>query len=173
MALIIPALIQGYFTVVQGVDQGLSFSTKGTAVTLLLFRCRFALWGSVSMAAFNANFICSAGRDCTAFDHRLAPSGVAALIIYPCFSRLFGSVSLLTSSACWVALSATEQAGYITTLITLEVGSRGVPHLPGFTTLAHELAISQRDLSSLLHQCCQAAITGSYKIWCTRNRLNL
>jgi len=26
-------------------------------------------------------------------------------------------------------VSATEQAGYITTLITLEVGSQGVPHL--------------------------------------------
>ena len=70
-------------------------------------------------------------------------------------------------------VSAIEQAGYNTTLITLEVGSRGVPHLPGFTTLAHELAISNRDLSSLLHQCCQASITSSYKVWCAKNTLNL
>ena len=70
-------------------------------------------------------------------------------------------------------VSVTERAGYNTILITLEMGSRGIPHLPGFTSLAHELAISQRDLSSLLHQCCQAAITSSHKIWCTRNRLNL
>ena len=47
-------------------------------------------------------------------------------------------------------VSATERAGYNTTLITLEMGSRGIPHLPGLTTLAHELAISQQDLSSLL-----------------------
>ena len=40
-------------------------------------------------------------------------------------------------------VSATERAGYNTTLISLEVGSWGTPHLPGFTTLAHELAISQ------------------------------
>ena len=55
-------------------------------------------------------------------------------------------------------VAAIEQVGYNTALITLEVGSQGalIPHLPGFTTLAHELAISQRDLSSLLHQCCQA-----------------
>ena len=66
-------------------------------------------------------------------------------------------------------VSATERDGYNTTLITLEVGSRGVLHLPGFTHLAHALAISQQDLSNLLHQCCQATITGSYKIWCTRN----
>ena len=52
-------------------------------------------------------------------------------------------------------VSATERAGYNTTLTTLEMGSWGIPHLPGFTTLAHELAISQQDLSSLLHQCCK------------------
>ena len=69
-------------------------------------------------------------------------------------------------------VAAIEEAGYNTTLITLVVGSQGVPHLPGFTTLAHELAISKRDLSSFLLQCCQAAITGSYKIWCTKNTLN-
>ena len=40
-------------------------------------------------------------------------------------------------------VSATEQARYNTTLITLEVDSQGIPHLPGFTSLAHELAISQ------------------------------
>ena len=68
-------------------------------------------------------------------------------------------------------VSTTERAGYNTTLITLEIGSRGIAHLPGFTTLAH-VAISQRDLSSLLHERCQAAITGSHKIWCTRNRLS-
>ena len=60
-------------------------------------------------------------------------------------------------------VSTTERAGYNTTLITLEIGSRGIAHLPGFTTLAH-VAISQRDLSSLLHERCQAAITGSHKI---------
>ena len=52
-------------------------------------------------------------------------------------------------------VSATERAGYNTTLTTLGMDSRGIPHLPGLTTLAHELAISQQDLSSLLHQCCK------------------
>ena len=40
-------------------------------------------------------------------------------------------------------VAAIEEAGYNTTLITLEMGSWGVSHLPGFTTLAHELAISK------------------------------
>ena len=40
-------------------------------------------------------------------------------------------------------VSATERTGYNTTLISLGVGSWGALHLPGFTTLAHKLAISQ------------------------------
>ena len=56
-------------------------------------------YGAVCQTAtFNANLICSAGRDCTTFDHRLAPSGIAALICPSC-SRLFSSVSFLASSA--------------------------------------------------------------------------
>ena len=66
--------------------------------------------------------------------------------------------------------SRAEQAGYSTTLITLEMGSRGVPHLPGFTRLAQELTISRHKLSNLLLQASQAAITGSFQIWCARNR---
>ena len=34
MALIIPALILSYFTVIQGVEQGPSFTTQATAFTL-------------------------------------------------------------------------------------------------------------------------------------------
>ena len=71
----------------------------------------------------------------------------------------------------WTCVNNRERAGYNTTLITLEIGSWGIAHLPGFTTLAH-VAISQRDLSSLLHERYQAVITGSHKIWCTRNRLS-
>ena len=67
-------------------------------------------------------------------------------------------------------VTSAERAGYNTTLITLEMGSHGVPHPPGFTQLAHELAMSRTELSKLLHQTSQAAITGSYQISCTRNR---
>ena len=67
-------------------------------------------------------------------------------------------------------VSRAEQAGYSTTLITLEMGSRGVPHLPGFTRLAQELTISRNKLSNLLLQASQAAITGSFQVWCARNR---
>ena len=39
-------------------------------------------------------------------------------------------------------VTSAERAGYNTTLITLKMGSCGVPHLPGFTQLAHKLAMS-------------------------------
>ena len=75
-----------------------------------------------------------------------------------CFETLFEEARERKEAKYTELVAAIEQAGYNTTLITLVVGSQGalVPHLPGFTTLVHELAISQRDLSSLLHQCCQA-----------------
>ena len=91
---------------------GSVFLCKGDS-SFFFHRCRFALWGSVSTAAFNVNLIFSAGSDCTAFDHRLAPSGLAVLIICPFFSRLFSSVSLLSSSAYWVALLAADANDFL------------------------------------------------------------
>lgn len=44
------------------------------------------------------------------------------------------------------------------------MGSLGVPHPPGFTKLPHELAMSRTELSKLLQQTNQAAITGLYQI---------
>ena len=67
-------------------------------------------------------------------------------------------------------VTSTERAGYNTTLITLEMGSCGVPHLPDFTQQAHELAMSRKQLSKLPHQTSQSAITGLYQIWYTRHR---
>ena len=107
MAFIIPALTQGYFSM--WIRVRLSLQKGRQSLSFFLHRCRFALWGSVSTAAF----ICSAGRDCTAFNHRQAPSGLAVLIICPCFSRLFSSVSLLTSSACWVARLAADTNNFL------------------------------------------------------------
>ena len=54
-----------------------------------LHRWRFELWGSVSTAALRANFICSLGRDWIALAQIVAVSGVVALSISPCLSRLF------------------------------------------------------------------------------------
>ena len=67
-----------------------------------------------------------------------------------CFETSFEEVRERKEVKYSELVSTTERDGY-TVPPTLEVGSRGVPHLPGFTALAHKLVISQRDLSSLLH----------------------
>ena len=58
--------------------------------------------------------------------------------------------------------------GYKAQLLTLEVGSRGVPHFVGFETLANSM--SSKGLSNLLTSTTRAAIAGSFSIWCSRNR---
>ena len=87
-----------------------------------------------------------------------------------CFETLLEAAAEKKETKYHDLVTSAERAGYNTALITLEMGSRGVQHPPGFTQLAHELFKSRKELSKLLHQTSQAAITGSYQIWCTRNR---
>ena len=62
-----------------------------------------------------------------------------------------------------------RQAGYKATLITLEVGSRGVINNPGFQLLRQELKIKERGFVKLLLPIITETIKQSYKIWCQRN----
>ena len=64
-----------------------------------------------------------------------------------------------------------QRAGYRTTLITLEVGSRGIIHFPGFCKLKNELKLSDRDLSAMLQYIVTETITQSHSIWSQRNHL--
>lgn len=64
-----------------------------------------------------------------------------------------------------------KQAGYDSHLITIEVGSRGVPHMAGFCRLKQELGLTRTELSSLLSRVSHKAIEGSFGIWCSRNKV--
>ena len=71
-------------------------------------------------------------------------------------------------------LHLVEQAkarGYRSALITLQVGSRGVPDLPGFENLAASLSLPHKDLVRLLESTARLALAGSFGIWCARNKL--
>ena len=59
--------------------------------------------------------------------------------------------------------------GHRTTLTTLEVGSRGIVHNPGFSILKKELCLSHREVSALLIDISQETILQSHPIWCQRN----
>ena len=63
------------------------------------------------------------------------------------------------------------EAGYNSHLITIEVGSRGVPHMAGFCRLKQELGLTRTELSSLLSRVSHKAIEGSFGIWCSRNKM--
>ena len=64
-----------------------------------------------------------------------------------------------------------KQAGYNSHLITIEVPSRGVPHMAGFCRLKQELGLTRTELSSLLSRVSHKAIEGSFGIWCSRNKM--
>ena len=55
-----------------------------------------------------------------------------------------------------------EQAqakGYTAQLVTLQVGSRGVPDLPSFKQLAHLLSLSKDDMRHLLEKVSSTALS--------------
>ena len=61
---------------------------------------------------------------------------------------------------------------YHTSPITLEIGSRGVPNLPGFEALQDTLHLPSSALRNLLMYAIKATIEGSFSIWVQRNKLN-
>ena len=64
-----------------------------------------------------------------------------------------------------------EKQGYSVKLLTLEVGSRGVPHNAAFKQLGEHVGLSTKETKNLTANLSTLAIQGSYKIWCTRNQL--
>jgi hypothetical protein len=89
-----------------------------------------------------------------------------------CFESNFEDAALRKSAKYLDLADQAELNGYHTTLLTLQVGSRGVPDYASFSRLATLLDMSARDLSKLLERVTRAAIVGSFTIWCSRNRMS-
>ncbi len=87
-----------------------------------------------------------------------------------CFETSFQEAAERKETKYHDLMMAAEATGYSTTLMTLQVGSRGVPDLSRFNDLSHKLTIPRQHLSNLLLEVSKAAIAGSYRIWCARNR---
>ena len=76
-----------------------------------------------------------------------------------CFESNF-EVALQRKSVKYMNLVEEVQAkGYKTTLITFQVGSRGVPDFPGFETLARTLKMPPKVFKKLL-ECVKASSCG-------------
>ena len=69
-------------------------------------------------------------------------------------------------------LTPAKENGYQSTLVTLEVGSRGLINEAGFKDLKKLLNPSPRKFRTLLEQCSHQSIIGSFSLWCSRNSSN-
>ena len=88
-----------------------------------------------------------------------------------CFESNFVEAAERKSAKYMDLVEQSHTKGYKTSLLTLQVGSRGVPDLPGFEKLTKILNLSSRELSGLLTDVSRQALVGSFSIWCSRNRL--
>ena len=61
--------------------------------------------------------------------------------------------------------------GYTTKLVTLEVGSRGFINTSSFDDIRRYLVASRQEWRSFLQEVSKLAITGSYRIWTSRNHI--
>ena len=64
-----------------------------------------------------------------------------------------------------------RSSGYEAQLITLQVGSRGIVDMAGFTQLQQQFHLPKHTFNLLLQRISQLAIEESFKIWCRRNTI--
>ena len=86
-----------------------------------------------------------------------------------CFETNFEEAARRKTAKYLHLVEEAKARGYRSELIPLQVGSRGVPDLPGFENLAASLSLSHKDLVRLLESTTSLALAGSFVIWCTRN----
>ena len=87
-----------------------------------------------------------------------------------CFESNFTEAAQRKTAKYMDLLQQARSSGYKAELLTLQVGSRGVPHYDSFQQLAKTLSMGSRDLTNLLKSTARAAIAGSFRIWCSRNK---
>ena len=87
-----------------------------------------------------------------------------------CFESNFEEAAQRKSAKYTDLVEQAQARGYKTEMITLQVGSRGVPDLPGFETLATKLSLPRKNLIKLLEDSSRLALAGSFSIWCSRNK---
>ena len=64
------------------------------------------------------------------------------------------------------------EKGFQASLITLEVGCRGIPNLTGFQKLKDALKLPTKVFTELLQDATKATIEGSFSVWVNRNKPN-
>ena len=86
-------------------------------------------------------------------------------------SDSFSAASLRKRDRYADLVASASSQGLTATLLTIEIGSRGVPSLPGFLRLKEFLTMPSRDYRKMLQNCMSKALEGSFDIWTSRNSL--
>ena len=89
-----------------------------------------------------------------------------------CFETNFVDAALRKTNKYQDLLEACSANDYTTSLVTLEVGSRGFVNISGFCGLFDHFSLSKQEKNSFIRSVGREAILGSHKIWTTRNRTN-
>ena len=82
-----------------------------------------------------------------------------------CYDTLFHETASRKEDKYLDLLSAIHNAGYNAKLITVEVGSRGLPNMSGFENLRKELKLTKTQTHDLMVQAAMRAMLGL----CSRN----
>ena len=69
--------------------------------------------------------------------------------------------------------SSIKESGYKATLLTVEVGSRGLPNTTGFKRLQKEIGLSRKATKTLMVETSKLAIIGRYGVQGTSHPFNL
>ena len=89
-----------------------------------------------------------------------------------CFETNFVNAHQRKSAKYHDLLESCLANSYNTTLITLEVGSRGFINISGFKALLEHFSYSKGESISLLRAVGREAILRSHRIWTARNKVN-
>ena len=89
-----------------------------------------------------------------------------------CFETNFVDASQRKTNKYQDLLETCTANGYTTSLVTLEVGSRGFGNVAGFEQLLKVFPISKGGKLKLLREICTEAILQSHWIWTARNKVN-
>jgi len=89
-----------------------------------------------------------------------------------CYDTLFQEAATRKEHKYLDLLSAIRKAGYKADLITIEVGSRGLPNMCEFEKLSKEqLKLTKSQTRDLMVQAGRAML-GSFNIWCSRKQIH-
>ena len=81
-----------------------------------------------------------------------------------CYDTLFHEAATRKTDKDLDLFSAIRNAGYKAKLITIEVGSRGLPNM------RKELKLTKTQTHDLMVQAARRAMLGSFSIWCSKNQ---